>query len=373
MKQKFYFILTFILCACYGIVSAQSITIKGKVQFPSDKNDIRIIKDKTIIDSCNIRPDGTYELKMAVKEPGVYVLDCQKVQNVKFWAENENLEINFRGRDTAKVKSRTAPYVHINGGDCNEVMNLVNWDAYCSNSLISNVDAAIFQTDGLTPELKKQTYGNVRKVLVNDAKNRTGYIATLYTDRNSVLTLIPKYRTPENAEWVDAVFATLEKKNPKYPPLLIAKADIAEATAMKESMENGQIAPEFSFSSPEGKKIGPQNFKGKVLILDFWASWCGPCRKEMQNLKEVYKKYNPDGLEILSVSIDRDEKAWRKALAEEGMPWQQVLAPEAGKSIMKQYQFGMIPFLVVLDRDGRIAGKVRGEAMIKLIESLLTK
>ena len=71
-------------------------------------------------------------------------------------------------------------------------------------------------------------------------------------------------------------------------------------------------------------------------------------------LKEIYEKYHDRGFEILSVSIDRDEAAWRRAMTDENMPWPQVLAPESGKDIQKVYQFNGIPHVVLLDKDGRI-------------------
>lgn len=83
------------------------ISISGKVQFPDDHFKMEIVQrhgfDRTVIDSCEVRPDGTYEFKMKVQEPGVYTLDYQKWQSVNFGAEDENLEIDFRGQDTAKI------------------------------------------------------------------------------------------------------------------------------------------------------------------------------------------------------------------------------------------------------------------------------
>ena len=113
---------------------SKTITIKGKVKFPYNRFNMEIVErqgfDKTIIDSCKVKDDGTYEFKMKVDKPGVYTLDCQKWQSVQFWAEDEDLEINFRGEDTAKIKIKNPPYVYIKGGPNNEVMNLMNWDGY---------------------------------------------------------------------------------------------------------------------------------------------------------------------------------------------------------------------------------------------------
>ena len=122
-------ILRLLLFACMlistsSVFAQKTITIKGKVKFPYNRFNMEIVErqgfDKTIIDSCKVKDDGTYEFKMKVDKPGVYTLDCQKWQSVQFWAEDEDLEINFRGEDTAKIKIKNPPYVYINGGPNNE-------------------------------------------------------------------------------------------------------------------------------------------------------------------------------------------------------------------------------------------------------------
>ena len=199
-------------------------------------------------------------------------------------------------------------------------------------------------------------------------------LAEHYADRNSVLAVLPALRGEENEELVQQVLARLESKNPNYAPLLKYKAEMAEAKAQKERLAEGKVAPEFSFPTPDGKKkLGPQDFKGKILVLDFWASWCGPCRAEIPHLKEAYKEYSNKGVAFFSVSIDKDNAAWRKAMKEENMPWAQVQAPKAGKDVMRQYQFSGIPYILVLDKEGKIVAKnLRGKALTDKLEELLS-
>ena len=108
-------------------------------------------------------------------------------------------------------------------------------------------------------------------------------------------------------------------------------------------------------------------------MLEFWASWCGPCRAEIPHLKEAFESCNGKGVEFLSVSIDKDGAAWRKAMKEENMPWAQVQAPKAGKDVMKLYQFSGIPYILVLDQEGRIVGKnLRGKALMDKLEEMVS-
>jgi len=138
-----------------------------------------------------------------------------------------------------------------------------------------------------------------------------------------------------------------------------------EKLEKQRRMREGQTAPTFTFNNDKGEPVSLDSFKGKVVIIDFWASWCGPCRKEIPNLKKYYEEFknNPD-VAFLSVSIDAKEDDWRKAMAEEQMEWIQLLAPNSGREAMDKYQFRGIPFIVAIDKEGRIFRKhLRGEAV----------
>ena len=135
----------------------------------------------------------------------------------------------------------------------------------------------------------------------------------------------------------------------------------------------GGTAPDFKMVTPEGDSLSLYDIKAKVKILDFWASWCGPCRAEIPHLKEAYKEYSTKGVAFFSVSIDKDDAAWRKAMKEENMPWAQAQAPKAGKDVMKQYQFSGIPYILVIDKEGRILAKnLRGKALTDKLAELVS-
>ena len=121
---------------------------------------------------------------------------------------------------------------------------------------------------------------------------------------------------------------------------------VIEEKEARERMKEGNPAPNFSFQNVKGKKVALDEYKGKVLVLDFWASWCGPCRAEIPNMKKYYEEFKGKGVEFLSVSIDAKKDAWEKAMKEEGMAWPQGWVTDAGKSVMNTYQFGGIPFIL---------------------------
>lgn len=369
-----------LLFACLPILNAQStkITIEGKVQFPYNQFKMEIYErdgfGKNVVDSFTLAEDGTYKYTMEVKKPGRYTLDCQKWQSVDFWAEDEDLKINFRGYDTAKVKIKNPPYVHIFGGDKNEVLNLLNFNSYRNYQRTIAVGKEMYAASKSDSKEWNDFAADLYGQANNDFYEQVRFIVRYYSDRNSILAVLPLLRSEADAELVAQTLSTLEKKNPNYAPLVTYKNNIAEAKKQKERLAEGKQAPLFQFPTPDGKKIGPKDFKGKYLLIDFWASWCGPCRNSIPHLKEVYEEYKDKGVEILSVSIDKDEKAWRKAMSEESMPWPQALAPGAGKEIMKEYQFSGIPYIILVDKQGNIVEKrLHGEAINEALNKVLPK
>lgn len=357
----------------------QKITIKGTVKFNDPKFKMSIYQtqgfDKVQIAEFDINPDGTYKYEMEVKEPGVYTLDCKKWESIRFWAENENIEVDFRGMDTAKMKIKNPPYHVIKGGPLNEVMNHMNFIQYRNYQLMIAYGQISYKGGkGISDEkVKEEFMGGIYNPLYPDAEARMCYVAEMYSDRNSALAVISGINAKKNADVINKVISRLEAINPNYAPLVKYKKDQAQAKANQLRLEIGQAAPQFSFPTPEGdKNIGLADFKGKILVVDFWASWCGPCRSEIPHVKEVYAKYKDKGVAILSVSIDKKDADWKKALAEEKMPWPQVCAPGAGKDIMKEYQFSGIPYIILLDKDGKILAKgLRGLQVDEAIDAAL--
>lgn len=355
----------------------KKITIKGTVKFDEPQFKMEIYQyvgfDKNVIAEFDINPDGTYLYEMDVKEPGAYTLDCKKWEEVTFWAEDENIEVNFRGKDTAKMVIKNPPYRHIEGaGPLNEVMNQMNFIFHRNYQLMIGMNRVGYNIFGVKDPFMRLC-DSLYSEYHTDINSRLSFIATSYADRKSILAVLPALRDEKFDGFKAEILAKLESAHPNYAPLLNYKKDIEEALYQKERLAIGKPAPDFSFPTPEGdKKIGLKDFKGKFLVVDFWASWCGPCRMEIPHMKEVYAKYKSKGVEILGVSIDKKDSDWKKALGEEKMIWSQVCAPDAGKDIMKDYQFSGIPYIILLDKEGNILAKgLRGEGIDAAIEEAL--
>nr|WP_295864085.1 TlpA disulfide reductase family protein [uncultured Chitinophaga sp.] len=133
---------------------------------------------------------------------------------------------------------------------------------------------------------------------------------------------------------------------------------LAERIATYRMIETRSPLPAFRTEDPAGKVVALKDLKGKVVVLDFWASWCAPCRAYVPTLREHYNRYKDKGVVFVSVSVDDDKAKWKKAMEELQMEWMQVLADGGFKEetgVRKLFNITGIPHLVIVDKDGRIA------------------
>ncbi|MFN8864850.1 MAG: redoxin domain-containing protein [Flavobacteriales bacterium] len=137
----------------------------------------------------------------------------------------------------------------------------------------------------------------------------------------------------------------------------------------------GKSVPEIALPDPKGNVRKLSDMKGKVVLIDFWASWCGPCRRENPAVVRAYDEYNKDGFEVFSVSLDKDKQKWIEAIGQDGLKWSNHVSDLMGWNSKPAADFGVhsIPFPVLLDRDGKVIAygpNVRGpmlEAHLKQI------
>ncbi len=175
---------------------------------------------------------------------------------------------------------------------------------------------------------------------------------------------------------------TLEKVINRNPANKLIGQKISAFINLKESqnkLDIGKVAPNFSAPTPEGKMLSLKDIKGKATIIDFWASWCGPCRRENPNVVKVYNKYHDKGLEIISVSLDgtrrqKDPKAlWLQAIEDDKLTWHHVSNLKYfNDPVARLYNINAIPATFILDEDGKIvAKKLRGDALERQIAKML--
>jgi len=138
----------------------------------------------------------------------------------------------------------------------------------------------------------------------------------------------------------------------------------------------GKLAPEIALKSPEGKVIKLSSLRGKYVLIDFWASWCGPCRKENPNVVRLYNQYKDKGFTVYSVSLDKDAASWKGAIASDGLVWPNHVSDllHWNSPMPALYGFQGIPYTVLVDKEGKIiATGLRGETLEQKLSELLDK
>ena len=134
----------------------------------------------------------------------------------------------------------------------------------------------------------------------------------------------------------------------------------------------GTIAPDFTMNNPEGKPIQLSSLRGKVVMIDFWASWCGPCRQENPNVVKLYQQYHEKGFEIIGVSLDRTKEDWVKAIQDDKLTWIHVSDLQYWQNAAALlYSVKLIPQSYLLDKEGKIIAKgLRNEQLDKKLKEL---
>lgn len=153
---------------------------------------------------------------------------------------------------------------------------------------------------------------------------------------------------------------------------------IAEMTSryQKEKvLAIGAIAPDIKLKQPDGSELALSSLRGKVVLIDFWASWCGPCRRENPFNRKMYNDFKDKGFEILGVSLDSEAGRWKSAIAADSLTWRHVSDLGGWQSApAKQYQVSSIPATYLLDKDGKIIAKgLRGENLYAKLQEVFTR
>lgn len=346
----------------------------GKMIFLKTQNDVGLVLN---VDSAKVQ-DGKFELKGKVKEPSMFALYIKDIQQpVPFIMESGEIVVKIDKDSIWKSK--------ISGTDSNDYFQEFNDKSNAiqkrmvdyQNKNIQKLMEAQQKKDNLAIESLKSGYVKIQKEMDDymnqyPDENPNSYISLLLVERlfnsqdfkyekvkKTFENLNEELRNTKKGKAISEKLKTIEK-NMKNP-------------AVAEKLNSLKLAPDFSAKSPNGTTISLKESMGKVTIIDFWASWCGPCRKENPNVVALYNEFHSKGLNIIGVSLDDDATKWKDAIAKDKLTWNQVSNLKGFEDpIAIQYDIQQIPTTFVLDSKGNIVAKdLRGDELKAKVQELL--
>ena len=324
----------------------------------------RLPSDSGVVDNegnftFEVKVDKTnyYKLYFDQKNMIVIVLD-PFVKKLELTGDARNFPNNFT----------------MSGSKDNELMQLY-FDNNRDNITESNKLMALIQAANVADKPELQAKYKAMKKSHNETLIE---IAMKNPSSPAALAMISNLNPKDYMHVYDKVFGDLKSKishtsvySSLFKEIGNYKAKEKEKATMKD-MKNG-LAPEIALNNPEGETVKLSSLKGKYVLIDFWASWCGPCRRENPNVVKMYEKYKNKGFEIYGVSLDKDMGKWKAAIAKDGLTWPQV-SDLAGwqSSAAAKYGVKSIPHTVLLDKKGNIiATKLRGAALEQKLAELM--
>ncbi len=347
----------------------------GKMVVVKHQNEFGIVES---VDSAKIK-DGKFEIKGKVKEPSMFALFIKDIQQpIPFILETGKIEVTV-DKDSIWKSEIGGTYNNDEFQKFNTKINSVQkrLQAFQNKNMQKFLEAQK-KNDNTTIEGLKKGYSDIQKEMEDymtkyPNQNPDAYISLLLIQSqfNS-----PKFNLAEVKKTFNKLEATL--KATKIGKDIEGKLKAIENNnkIKPEATLIGKMAPDFSAKTPQGTVVSLKQSLGKITILDFWASWCGPCRKENPNMVALYNELHEKGLNIIGVSLDENLNQWNEAIAKDKITWTQVSNLKKWQDpIAKLYGVEQVPTTFILDASGMVIAKdLRGEELrAKIIQLLGSK
>ena len=386
------------------------------------KKIILLLSASVVLFSCNktsytisgtakgIENGKTIILESQDDKLGVIAIDTVKVENGKFEIEGKTTEPSFHTLQVEGVQGKV-PLI-LENGDIKVVINkdsihkskvsgTYNNDEYVKfNDEITLVQKRLIDFQTKNMQAMNAAQQSKDTIVINSlmkeftkiqeevgVASKAKYVTYAETHPKAFISalIIQGMLNDPTADVAksEKLYNSLEESLKKTKPGIAIKAKLAELKTPAVGAAPVAPAPaaeakwrtDFSGPNPQGKVISLKENLGKVTIVDFWASWCGPCRQENPNVVAIYKELHSKGLNIIGVSLDKDAKAWKDAIAKDKLTWNHVSNLKFwDEPIAAQYKVESIPATFILDASGNVVAKdLRGDALRAKVIELLAK
>lgn len=321
------------------------------------------------VDTYTVNAGGEFTLVGDVKEPGYYRLRITDKNFITLV-----LDVKQKVEITGDATNLDASYT-VKGSPDSEKFQLMsrtstkNYRQRDSIQKVFNDFVAIYSDD----QAKIDSMNKVLEVpFLQLIKENNQFLADFVSKNKTSIVSLAAIQQLSIDDYMQTYIDLDKALFAKYPNIEYVKGfhrDVKTKTACAIGTE----APEIKYNTPDGKPLALSSLKGKVVLIDFWASWCGPCRAENPNVVAAYNKFKAKGFDIYSVSLDNNMDRWKAAIQKDNLTWKSHVCDFKGwqSPVVQEYNFNGIPYNVLIDKDGKIIAKnLRGEALERQLEAV---
>jgi len=332
--------------------------------------DSAIVNEKGEFEFKNIKPTPLDFFRIKTSEANFAIIVADSSQNLVFTGDAKNLGKNYSVVGSPDTKQ----FMELNNELLKVSASLDSLQAIMQTKMATTkMDSLKMKTMNAEAEAQFNViYQNAAKIMIKKVEDFPGTIANF-----SAFNVI---NIETNLGVYEKILKALKEKLPNSPytnqlalNINQYKNQFESENSQNKTLPIGGQMPEIRLSTPEGKELALSSLKGKLVLIDFWASWCGPCRKENPNVVQLYKQYKSKGFEIYSISLDEEKDKWIKAIEKDGLNW--IHVSDLGgwnSSVCSQFNISSIPFTILVGKDGSIIAKgLRGDELKAKVKEIL--